>query len=71
MQLKQKIKKDQSYMVNLNELLPEKKNKPEENYKNTIVVNRIGAGDARVQKENLDPDFGVVWKQTLYGGTIP
>ena len=71
MRLKQKIKKDQSYMVNLREIQQVRHDKVEENYKNSIVVNRIAAGDARDQKENLDPDFGAVWKQCLHGGQIP
>ena len=50
---------------------PEKHDQPEMNYSNTIVVNRIAAQDARSQKENLDPDFGAVWRQALHGGTIP
>ena len=44
---------------------------PEQPYNNTVVVNRIAAQDARSSKENLDPDFGAVWKQALFGGEIP
>lgn len=42
-----------------------------ENYDESIVVNRIGCGDARNQKENLDRDFGEMWQSVLWGGKTP
>lgn len=60
-------------MINMMEMLNVRGNTEglNSNYDKCIVVNRIACGDARDQKENMDPDFGNVWKQTLYGGILP
>ena len=42
-----------------------------ENYDESIVVNRIGGGDARNNKDNLDNDFGEMWQSVLWGGKTP
>jgi len=41
------------------------------NYRESIVVNRIGGGDARDQKENLDAGFGQMWQSVIQGGKTP
>jgi hypothetical protein len=48
LRLKQNIKREEQYLVNLLDLQPEKDNTDVSvNYENSIVVNRIAAGDAR------------------------
>ena len=58
-------------MVNLMDITPVKNQLVDENYENSIVLNRIGAADARAAKENLDQDFGQLWQATLWGGSVP
>lgn len=69
--LKRKVKPDDQYMVNLRDVSPMKQEQCMENYDESIVVNRIGGGDARNKKENLDPDFGEMWQSILWGGKTP
>ena len=45
-------------MVNLMDVTPVKNQLVDDNYENSIVLNRIGCADARSAKENLDKDFG-------------
>lgn len=40
-------------------------------YDNSVVCNRIGGADARGFKENIDPQFGEVWKQVMNGDAKP
>lgn len=58
-------------MVNLRDVSPVKNQIISENYDESVVVNRIGCGDARDQKENLDQDFGYMWQSVLWGGKTP
>ena len=59
--LKRRVKQDDQYMVNLMDVTPVKNALVDENYENSVVCNRVGCGDARSQKENLDQDFGQMW----------
>jgi len=59
--LKNRVKVDDQYMVNLKEITPVKKELISGNYDQAIVVNRVGHGDARDEKENLDKDFEFMW----------
>ena len=45
--LKEKIKTEDQYLVNLLDVSPLKNQVVSENYENSIIVNRIGCGDAR------------------------
>ena len=58
-------------MVNLKILGPSKQEPISEHYDQSIAVNRIACGDGRAEKENMDSDFGMIWKQALHGGEIP
>ena len=58
-------------MVNLRDVSPCKNEAISANYDESIVINRIGCGDARDQKENLDRDFGEMWQSVLWGGKTP
>lgn len=69
--LKRRVKPDDQYMVNLKDVSPVKNQLISENYDESVVVNRIGCGDARNKKENLDPDFGQLWQSVLWGGKTP
>jgi hypothetical protein len=53
------------------DVTPVKNQLIDDNYENSIVVNRIGCADARSYKENLDRDFGQMWQATLWGGSVP
>jgi hypothetical protein len=46
-------------MVNIKEVKIGKDETP--NYNGALVFNRVGGGDARAERENLDPDFGIMW----------
>ena len=48
-------------MVNLMDVTPVKDSLVDENYTNSIVVNKIGGGDAADPKDVLDPNFGHMW----------
>jgi len=69
--LKNRVKVDDQYMVNLREVTPLKKELIPSNYEQAVVVNRIGHGDSRDEKENLDKDFEFMWQTVLWGGKIP
>ena len=58
-------------MVNLMDVTPVKNSIVDENYTNSIVVNKIGGGDAADLKDILDPNFGHLWQCTLWGGKVP
>ena len=58
MYLKEKIKTEEQYMVNLLDVSPVKKEVVKRQYDECVIVNRVACGDARDQKENLDRDFG-------------
>ena len=45
--LKRKVKPDDQYLVNLRDVSPVKNQLISENYDESVVVNRIGCGDAR------------------------
>jgi hypothetical protein len=59
--LRRKVKQDDQYMVNLMDVTPVKNKLIDENYENSIVVNKVGGGDAGDKKDTLDPNFGHMW----------
>ena len=56
--LRRKVKQDDQYMVNLMDVTPVKNAVEDDNYQNSVVVNKIGGGDAADNKDVLDPNFG-------------
>ena len=53
------------------DVTPVKNKLVDENYENSIVVNKVGGGDAGDKKDTLDPNFGHMWQSTLWGGSVP
>lgn len=67
--LKVNVKQEDQYLVNLLDVQPVKeKELISANYEEAMVINRIGCGDARDHKENLNEDFGQMWQDLLWGG---
>ena len=55
----------------MRDVSPVKNELVSQNYGESVVINRIAAGDARDSKENLDEDFGYMWQSVLWGGKTP
>lgn len=69
LKLKSKVKEDEQFIVDLNEINAD--NEGEANYNNAVITNRIGCGDARDQKDNMDSDFAYMWQSVVHGGFVP
>lgn len=71
LRLKNEIKLDDQYLLNINNIKPLKNELISSNYENSLMWNRIGNQDARGMNECLDEDFGMMWHSTMWNHNLP
>jgi hypothetical protein len=62
LKLKQRVKADDQYLVNLKEMVNHDSISISKNYDKSVVINRVANADARGHKEMMDSDLAYMWQ---------